>query len=171
MTDATPAEGSARPPGDRGGAVAAALDAVAIVASVAVTGLMLFLVIARYVLELSIVGLHEPILMAALALYMTGALIASRRQRHLAVDWLGARLTSPGARRAHAAAVAAVTIVVCVFFCWWSYRMLAWGIARPQLSPAWRIPVWIAQIPIAVAAVGCLAYAVRDLVAALRDRV
>ena len=46
--------------------------------------------------------------------------------------------------------------------------MLAWGIARPQLSPAYRIPVWVAQVPIAVAAMGCLVYALRDLLRALR---
>ena len=86
--------------------VARGLDLVAIAASVAVAGLMLFLVVARYVLGLSIVGLHELILASALLLYMTGALIASRRREHLTVDWLAGRLVAPRARALHGGLVA-----------------------------------------------------------------
>lgn len=148
--------------------VARGLDAVAVVATVAVAGLMLFLVVARYVLGLSIVGLHELILIASLLLYMTGALIASRRGEHLTVDWLRGRLRSPRSRAAHGAFVALVTLVVAGFFVVWSGHMIAWGLERPQATPAWRIPVWIAQLPILVAALGCLLYAGRDLARSLR---
>ena len=48
------------------------LSAIAIIASVMVVGLMVFLVIARYLLGLSIVGLHELILLFTLQLYMVG---------------------------------------------------------------------------------------------------
>jgi TRAP-type C4-dicarboxylate transport system permease small subunit len=44
----------------------AVLSAVAIITSVMVVGLMVFLVIARYLLGLSIVGLHELILLFTL---------------------------------------------------------------------------------------------------------
>ena len=148
--------------------VARGLDFVAIVASVAVAGLMLFLVVARYVLGLSIVGLHELILASALLLYMTGALIASRRREHLTVDWLAGRLTAPRARALHGGLVATVTVVVAGFFVVWSWDMIAWGLERPQATPAYRIPVWILQLPILVAAAGCLLYALRDLRAAAR---
>ena len=148
--------------------VARTLDLVAIAASVAVAGLMLFLVVARYVLGLSIVGLHELILASALLLYMTGALIASRRREHLTVDWLAGRLTAPRARALHGCLVAAVTVVVAGFFVVWSWDMIAWGLERPQATPAYRIPVWTLQLPILVAAVGCLLYALRDLLDAGR---
>ena len=148
--------------------VARGLDVVALVATIAVAGLMLFLVVARYVLGLSIVGLHELILIAALLLYMTGALIASRRREHLTVDWLEGRLRSPRARAAHGGFVALVTVIVAGFFLVWSGYMIAWGLERPQATPAYRIPVWITQVPILVAALGCLAYALRDLARSAR---
>lgn len=148
--------------------IARGLDVVAVVATIAVAGLMLFLVVARYVLGLSIVGLHELILIASLLLYMTGALIASRRGEHLTVDWLEARLRSSRARAVHDGFVALVTVVVAGFFLVWSGHMIAWGLERPQATPAYRIPVWITQVPILVAALGCLAYALRDLARALR---
>jgi TRAP-type transport system small permease protein len=44
--------------------------------------------------------------------------------------------------------------------------MFLWGIARPQTTPALRLPLWIPQIAIMLAAVGCFAYALRDLVRA-----
>lgn len=145
----------------------AGLDVLAIVASAAVAGLMLFLVVARYVLGLSIVGLHELIMAFAILLYMVGALIASRRGEHLTVDWLSGRLADGRGREAHRLFVATVTAIVAAAFCVWSWRMIAWGLERPQLTPAYRIPVWTLQLPIAVAALGSLGYALRDIVRAL----
>ena len=60
--------------------IEAVLSGIAIIASVMVVGLMVFLVIARYLLGLSIVGLHELILLFTLQLYMVGALIAAQRK-------------------------------------------------------------------------------------------
>ncbi len=151
------------------GWIAGALNALAILASVLVTGLMVFLVIARYVLGLSIVGLHELILLTALQLYMIGAIIASRQREHITVTWLAERITAPRKQAAHAALVAAITVVVTVFFIVWTYWMFSWGLQRPQTTPAYSIPLWILQVPILVAAVGCFLYALRDLVRAVRE--
>lgn len=151
-----------------GGWIANTLDVFAVLSSVLMTGLMLFLVLARYVLGLSIVGLHELILASALVLYMTGALIASRRRDHIVVTWLAERITTPRAQAAHAMLVAAITIVVTIFFIVWTYWMFSWGIQRPQSTPAYGIPLWILQVPIVVAAVGCFGYAVRDFIDAAR---
>ncbi|MBZ0123413.1 MAG: hypothetical protein K8F31_05960 [Roseovarius sp.] len=71
-----------------GGAIAIALDAIGVVSSVAVVGLIFFLVIARYVLGLSVVGLHELIKLAAVALYMNGAVIASRRREAMTAPFM-----------------------------------------------------------------------------------
>lgn len=149
--------------------IASALNALAILASVLVTGLMVFLVIARYVLGLSIVGLHELILLTALQLYMIGAIIASRQREHITVTWLAERFTAPRKQAAHAAVVAAITVVVTIFFMVWTYWMFSWGLQRPQTTPAYGIPLWILQVPILVAAVGCFLYALRDFVRAVRE--
>ncbi|MDZ7841716.1 MAG: TRAP transporter small permease [Gammaproteobacteria bacterium] len=151
------------------GWIAGALNALAILASVLVTGLMVFLVIARYVLGLSIVGLHELILLTALQLYMIGAIIASRQREHITVTWLAERITAPRRQAGHAALIAAITVVVTVFFIVWTYWMFSWGLQRPQRTPAYGIPLWILQVPILVAAVGCFLYALRDFVRAVGE--
>lgn len=150
-----------------GGWIAGTLDVLAVASYLLVTGLMLFLVIARYVLGLSIVGLHELILMFAVALYMIGAIIASRRREHITVTWLAEQITSPRKQAVHTAIIAAITVVVTVFFIAWTYYMFSWGLKMPQTTPAYDIPLWILQVPILVAAVSCFAYAVRDFLEAI----
>jgi TRAP-type C4-dicarboxylate transport system permease small subunit len=148
--------------------IARALDALALVSSALVTGLLFLLVLTRYVFGWDFSEAHDLSLLAAMFLYMVGAVIASRRREHLAVDFVPSRLARPSARALHRLVEAAVTAVITAFFIYWSYRMFLWGIARPQTTPALRLPLWIPQIAIMLAAVGCFAYAVRDLLGAVR---
>jgi TRAP-type C4-dicarboxylate transport system permease small subunit len=155
-------------------AIEAVLGAIVIIASVMVTGLMVFLVIARYLLGLSIVGLHELILLFTLQLYMVGALIAAQRKTQVTVDWLAQRFAGSGASEWHNAIVAAITLGATVFFIVWAYWMLSWGIQRPQTTPTLGLPLWLSQAAIVFCAVGCAGFALRDLVQAitrLRGRV
>ena len=147
--------------------IAVALEAIAILSYGFVVAALLFLVVARYLLGLSTIGLHELVLLFALQLYMAGSLLASRRREHLTVDWLQQQQTGRSLA-ANRLLIAAVTIVVTAIFCLWAYRMLAWGVQRPQTTPALGIPLWIPQAAIMVAAVGSFAYAVRDFVVAAR---
>ena len=147
--------------------IEAVLGAIAIIASVMVTGLMVFLVIARYLLGLSIVGLHELILLFTLQLYMVGALIAAQRKTQVTVDWLAQRFAGSGASEWHNAIVAAITLSATVFFIVWAYWMLSWGIQRPQTTPTLGLPLWLSQAAIVFCAVGCAGFALRDLVQAI----
>jgi len=147
--------------------IAAVLSAIAIIASVMVVGLMIFLVIARYLLGLSIVGLHELILLFTLQLYMVGALIAAQRKSQVTVDWLAQRFAGGGASEWHNAIVAAITLSATVFFIVWAYWMFSWGIQRPQVTPALGLPLWLSQASILFCAVGCAGFALRDLVQAI----
>lgn len=152
---------------DRG--IATALNAVAILCSFLVTGLLFLLVLTRYVLGWNFSAAHDLSLLAAMFLYMTGALIASRRREHLTVDFLPSRLTRPRSRALHKILIAAITTIICALFVYWGYEMFAWGLQRPQTTPALRLPLWIPQLSIMIAAIGCFAYAVRDLLHGLRD--
>ncbi len=147
--------------------IEAILSAIAIVTSVMVVGLMVFLVIARYLLGLSIVGLHELILLFALQLYMVGALIAAQRRTQVTVDWLSQRFAGGGASEWHDAIVAAITLSATVFFIVWACWMLSWGIQRPQTTPALGLPLWLSQASIVFCAFGCAGFALRDLVQAI----
>lgn len=142
------------------------LDIIAVTCSLVVTGLMFFLVVARYILGMSIVGLHELIMLAAVALYMVGAMIASRRRQQLTVEWLAGMITNPRRQAAHELLIAVLTTIITIFFMVWAYRMFTWGLVRPQWTPGYRIPLWIPQASIGVASVGCFLYALRDILAA-----
>ncbi len=144
--------------------IEAVLSAVAIITSVMVVGLIVFLVIARYLLGLSIVGLHELILLFTLQLYMVGALIAAQRKTQVTVDWLTQRFAGRRASEWHNAMVAAITLGATVFFTVWVYWMLSWGIERPQTTPTLGLPLWLSQASIVFCALGCAGFALRDLV-------
>ncbi len=147
--------------------IEAVLSAIAIITSVMVVGLMVFLVIARYLLGLSIVGLHELILLFTLQLYMVGALIAAQRKAQITVDWLSQRFAGRRASEWHDAMVAAITLSATVFFTVWAYWMLSWGIERPQTTATLGLPLWLSQASIVFCALGCAGFALRDLVQAI----
>lgn len=146
--------------------LAGAVDALAILATLAVVALTFFIVIARFT-ELAVVGIHEIILLAAVLMYMLGAVMASRNGSHLRVDWLDSRLTSPGARAIQRLAIALVTLITTSFFVYWTYRMFAWGLVRPQHTPAYGIPLYVPQAAFLIGSVGCFLCALRDTITAL----
>lgn len=140
------------------------LNAAALISSLMLVGLMLFLVLARYVFGWSIVGLLEVIMLFGMWLYMVGGLIASRKREHLVVDFVQTNIQDQQIRRLHQAFLSLVTLVITGFFVYLSYRMLKWGMRRPQHTPGLSIPLWIPQSAIMFASVGCALYALRDLI-------
>ncbi|MCE8015960.1 TRAP transporter small permease [Halomonas sp. MCCC 1A17488] len=147
------------------------LNAVAFVTSLLVVGLMLFLILARYVFGWSLVGTLELVMLFGMWLYMTGAMIASRRREHLVVDFLELQLRDARLKALHKTLVAVIVAIISACFVYWAQRMLAWGIERPQHTPELSIPLWVSQAAIMLASVGCFCYALRDVwqgIAALR---
>jgi TRAP-type C4-dicarboxylate transport system permease small subunit len=63
--------------------------------------------------------------------------------------------------------IAVVTLIATLFFVVWAWRMLSWGTARPQITPALGLPLSISQASILVGALGCAGFALRDLVRSL----
>lgn len=145
----------------------AALEAVAVTASLLMVGLLLVLVFVRFFYGGNFLSGHELSLLAAIFLYMCGGVIASRNRGHLTVDFLAQTLKSDRAKAVHAVILSGLTLVICIFFLLWSYRMFAWGYERPQTTPILRIPLWMPQLSILIGSAGCFAYALRDLLAAL----
>jgi TRAP-type transport system small permease protein len=145
-------------------AMASVLNVVAITASAVVAGVIFFMVIARYVLEWSIVGADELALVSAMWLYMVGAIIASRRAEHLVVDFLPQQLKSPLLLRLHQRVVALIMVATTVFFIYLSWRMLGFALKRPQTTPGLNIPELIPLSAVVLASIGCFVYALRDLI-------
>ena len=46
--------------------------------------------------------------------------------------------------------------------------MFAWGLKRPQTIPVLGLPLWLAQAPLALAAVTAVLYALRDMARAVQ---
>lgn len=147
------------------------LDAAALVSSLLVVGLMLFLVAGRYLFGWSIVGLLEVIMMFGMWLYMLGALIASRRNEHLVVDFFEQKVSDEFRRALLKLVIGCITTGATMFFAFLAWRMLKWGLAHPQSTPGLGIPLWVPQSAILVAALGSVTYALRDVLAALRKLV
>lgn len=144
--------------------IARVLNFVVIIASAMVAGLVFFMVIARYLLEWSIVGADELALVSAMWLYMVGAIIASRRAEHLVVDFLPQQLTSPVLLRLHQRVVALIMVATTVFFIYLAWRMMGFAIKRPQSTPGLGLSELIPLSAVALASIGCFAYALRDLI-------
>lgn len=143
------------------------LRVLVIVTSAVITLALVALVILRYFFDLSLVGMHETSLFAAMWLYMGGAVLATRRREHLVVDFLAGSLQSPRAKALHDLLISVLTLVVVVFFAQWVWGMFAWGMKRPQTIPVLNVPLWWAQAPLALMVVSAALYGLRDLARAV----
>lgn len=144
------------------------LQAIIIFTNLAVTGLVLFLVLARFVLGWSVVGVLELATLSAMWLYMCGAVVAARNKEHLVVDFLSLSLKTPRARALHDLAISLIMVVLSLFFVKLANDMVGWSIKRPQTTAALSLPLMIPQSAIVMASVLCAVYALRDLVLAFR---
>lgn len=145
------------------------LESTVIVCSVAVVSLTVFLVISRYILGWSLVGLLEIIMMFAIWLYMAGSLVASKNTKHLDVNLLSIQLEGTKYRRAHQFYISIITMIISCFFIYWAYHMMAWGMKRPQSTPGLSIPLLIPQLAIMLASIGSFLYAARDVFKAVKS--
>lgn len=138
------------------------MKALIIASNLAVTGLVLFLVLARFVLGWSVVGVLELATLSAMWLYMCGAVVAARNKEHLVVDLLSLSLTTPRARALHDLAISLIMVVLSLFFMKLASDMVGWSIKRPQTTAALSLPLMIPQSAIVMASVLCAVYAIRD---------
>ena len=145
------------------------LGAIIMVTNIAITGLILFLVLARFVLGWSVVGVLELATISAIWLYMCGAVVAARNRQHLVVDFLAQSIRSVRLKAMHDLAVAVIMVLLSLFFISLAEDMVAWSLKRPQTTAALSLPLLIPQSAIVLAAALCAVYALRDLVTAILD--
>ena len=143
------------------------LSAIVLVTSAVVTLCLVVLVVTRYFFDISLVGMHETSIFAAMWLYMAGAVMATRKGEHLVVDIVATSLTTRRARAVHTLLIAALTLVIACFFAQWVWGMFAWGLKRPQTIPVLNIPLWLAQAPLGLMVFAAITYGLRDLVRAV----
>lgn len=145
-------------------ALARVFNFIVIIASTIVTGMVFFMVVARYALEWTVIGADEVALISAMWLYMVGAMIASRRAEHLVVDFLPQMLKSPVLLRLHQRVIALIMVGTTLFFMYLACRMLGFATRLPQSTPGLGIPELVPLSAVVLASVGCFGYAMRDLI-------
>jgi len=146
------------------GVFARVLDGLAVLSGLVVVASLVYLVAARYWFNLPTTGLHTIALIAAMWLYMLGALIASKKNQHLSVTILAHQTQAyPRWQLWHRLIVSIIVCVIVALFCYWTWRMFTWGARFSTTMPSLNIPVWVPQLAIAVNAVGSLGYALRDV--------
>jgi TRAP-type C4-dicarboxylate transport system permease small subunit len=144
--------------------VAFVIDYAIIISSLSILMLILFQILARYVFGWSVVGVLELVMIFGVWLYMLGSLAASRKDEHLVVDLMSLSLPSDIAKHIHKTLIAFITAIICLFFIVWAYKMMMWGMKRPQSTPGLSIPLLLPQSALMFAAVGSFLYALRDII-------
>lgn len=146
-------------------AIGQLLVAVAIGSYTVLTTMIFFMVIARYVFQWSIIGPDEIALIAAMWLYMSGAMIASRTNDHIVVDFLPEMLKGTRWQEPHRIATGALILVACGFFLHIGWELFSVSLQRPQRTPGLRLSQLWATSALMVASVGCFAYTLKSLIA------
>ncbi len=140
------------------------LEAIAIASSLIVLIALLYLVISRYWTVFPDSGMHTISLIAAMWLYMTGALLASYRREHLRVDFISYKLTNKTLKLCHQLLVSVITLFITILFLYWTYKMFSWGARFSTTMPGSNIPIWVPQLAIGMNAIGSVCFSLRDLV-------
>jgi len=140
------------------------LEWLAVLTSVLVALLLVYLVAVRYYFNsLPAGGVHALSLVAAMWLYMTGAVIASQSRQHLVVDVLALRIASVRLQAWHRLLVSIITFVIICIFAYWVYRMFLWGARFSATVPGLNMPLWVPQAAIGLNAIGSVCYGLRDV--------
>jgi TRAP-type C4-dicarboxylate transport system permease small subunit len=149
-------------------ASATLIDYAIVISSLSILALILFQILARYVFGWSIVGVLELVMIFGIWLYMLGSLAASRKDEHLVVDLMSLSLPGDIAKHIHKTLIAFITAIICLFFIVWAYKMMIWGMKRPQSTPGLSIPLLLPQSALMFAAVGSFLYALRDIISNIK---
>ncbi|MED5499399.1 MAG: TRAP transporter small permease [Pseudomonadota bacterium] len=145
-------------------AASSIIKAVIVVLSIIVAFAMVIGIVARTVLGVPVFGIEEIILMSAVWLYMLGAIMASRERSHLSADFVQTFVKNDAVSGAIQLLATGLSLVMAVFFIWWSYSLFSWGVQRGQVTPVFSIPLYVSQSSIFLASILLFLYALRDLV-------
>lgn len=147
-------------------ALIAIVNLMIILSSVAMSSLVFFLILSRYFFGSSMIGVLELATVAALWLYMFGAILSSRNNDHLTVDFLEKTITNPKIRAGYDLLRSTLVLFPAIFMLFLARDMLEWGLLRPQTTPSLSIPLLVQQGPMLAASVFFVAYALRDIIRA-----
>jgi TRAP-type C4-dicarboxylate transport system permease small subunit len=140
------------------------LKPVVIVFSLFIAGTMTYGVLMRSLFDKPVFGLEEYILMAAMWLYMFGAVLASRDRSHLTADFVQVMTKNPKVIKVFHILATLVSLGMAVLFSTWAFDLMVWSYQKGQTTPVNQLP-WVAsQCSLFVASVLIIFYLTRDLI-------
>ncbi|WP_240374025.1 TRAP transporter small permease [Bacillus piscicola] len=102
-------------------------------------------VVFRYILEKSLFGIEEIIVVFAFWLYFIGGSYGSYERSHITADITNSYITNEKIRLLVKAVVSLITLVICLVFTYWAVEFIVWAIQQGAESPALHIPAYIPQ--------------------------
>lgn len=144
-------------------AVGRFLTPVVVVLSLVVAIGMVTGIVARSILHEPLLGLEEIILFTVTWLYMLGAALASREGSHLSADFLSDYMRQGNARRLVQLVARLIALVAVIAFVVWSFDLFHWGFTMEQATPVIKLPYYIVQSSMFVAAIIMAIYTLRDV--------
>lgn len=135
---------------------------VVVLISLAVACMLALGIFTRTVLEAPMFGLEELVLMAAMWLYMLGAVMASRDRSHLSADFVQVVCSNPKIINFMHLLATIISLFMAVMFTTWSYDLLIWAVKKGQTTTVFQLPWYISQSSLFVASVLFVFYLSRD---------
>lgn len=119
-------------------------------------------ILSRTLFEKPVFGLEELILMAAMWLYMLGAVLASRDRSHLSADFVQVVSSNPGVVRFFHLLATVISLFMAVMFSTWSYDLMMWAVNKGQTTTVFQLPWYISQSSLFFGSILFIFYLIRD---------
>ncbi|MGY8872633.1 MAG: TRAP transporter small permease [Pseudomonadales bacterium] len=142
--------------------VAIVIKPLVVLISLAVACMLVIGIFTRTVLEAPMFGLEELVLMAAMWLYMLGAVIASRERSHLSADFVQVICSNQKIISFMHLLATSISLFMAIMFASWSYELLIWAVEKGQTTTVFQLPWYVSQSSLFVASVLFIFYLCRD---------
>ena len=130
--------------------------------SIAIASLLSFGIFTRSILNEPVFGLEELILMAAMWLYMLGAVLASKDRSHLSADFIQVFVENQKIISFMHLVATTISLIMASFFAVWSYDLMIWAFEKSQTTTVFQLPWYLSQSSLFVASALFIFYLVRD---------
>lgn len=138
---------------------------IAVVSTIIVIVVLGIVVVARYVLEVNVLGYDEIILVGAYWMYFIGSSYASWEESHIAADILS-QIAPPRSKVLLSLISKIIQVIIGIPLIYLAFELLKWDMHANPVTIDWGIPLLIPQSSIFV---GFLLMTFYSFVYALRD--
>jgi len=142
---------------------------VLVLGTIAITGVLAWATVSRYVFKINFVGFEEIAILIACWLYFAGAAYAAFNNTHIAVSVVDSYLQDSFTKRLLIFIRWLITASVCGLFTYYAYDFFAFGFFGPlgnfrfqPTSQLWRIPLWTSYLAVFVGFIFMEVYFIRN---------